>query len=794
MSTPLPYWIQRLLGIDVGPGEGASWRVEYAWGLPTWATVLLVIVLVAFVVMVYSREGRRVGVFWKAALATIRLALVGLVLLMMSQLVLCIERTGPSYLAVVLDDSASMTVVDRYEGRADERLAKRIQAAGLRPAQMSRENLAKMLLLEGDAKWLRRFGQDYKLRFYFLTGARESRADEPGSLADEIRRRAADGRSTRLGETVARVLDDLRGTTPAGIVLLTDGINTEGPGLDKAAALARRRGVPLLIVGLGDDRPVADFRLTDLLMDDVVFADDVVFVEATLSAPGYGGRPLRVTLRQEGRADSLAEMEVTADAEELPQTVRIPYRPTEPGRFRWTIEVEPVEGELQTDNNRLTGDVEVRKERIRVLLVQAYPNFEYRYLRQMLGRDPTIRLHTLLQEADPEYAQQDAAALAVFPVRREKLFEYDVVILGDVDFRRLGESALENLAALVDRPAGGGSLVFLAGPEYDPTALRGTPLERLLPIGLGSVALPQPDVLLTEGFTVEPTALGLASPAMQLGDTPDETETIWANLPPLYWMIDAPEVKPGARVLAVNPRRMGHGGRPLPVIVLQYVGAGKVLMHTTDETWRWRLGVGDRYFARYWVQMIRYLARSKLMDKGRGAVLDTDRREYRSGETVRFRMRWVDPRRVPSAGEDVVLVVEQEGGRTRRVPMVRQAARDMFEGVLDDAAPGRYHTWVAGVGAEGAVATVDFTVAEPAGEFEHVQMEAALLREAARQTRGRFYTIDDADNLISELPSGGQAPIETLPPVPLWNRWPMLALFLALLVTEWVARKWKGMV
>jgi len=795
MNGTLPQWIQRLLGIEAGPGEGAAWRLQYTWPWAPWLTLLLVVAVVAFVVAVYLRQSRRAGLALKVALVSIRLALVGIVLLMIAQFMLCVERTGLPYLAVVLDDSVSMTIVDRREEDRADRLARRLKAAGLELPRLSRENLAKMLLLEKRARWLHHFADDYKLRFYFLTDARASEAVDLDQLAREIRKSPADGQATRLGTAIRRVLDELRGTAPAGIVLLTDGINTEGPGLERVTPLARKRGVPLFIVGLGDDRPLADLRLSDLLVDDVVFLDDVVYFEATLIASGYPGRELRLTLRQQRRPEVLAETRLTAGADGRPQTVRLAYRPDRVGQFRYVIEVEPIEGELQTENNRLVRRVEVRKERIRVLLVQAYPNFEYRYLCKMLGRDNTIQLRTLLQEADLEHADQDAAALAVFPVRRDDLFGYDVIILGDVDFKRLGRAALASLAAFVDRPAGGAAVVFIAGPRYNPLGLRDTPLERFLPIVLGSsVRVPRPDVALTEGFVVQPTELGLDNPAMQLGDSPTETEAVWAGLPPLYWMIDAPELKPGARVLAVNPRRTGHHGQPLPVICMQYVGSGKVLMHMTDETWRWRRALGDRYFARYWVQMIRYLARAKLIDQGRQATLATDRREYHPGETVRLRLRFADPRQAPSGGDDVVLMVQQEGHRTRRIPLARHAVHEMFEGTFVAAAPGRYHAWVAAPAMDGTRPTVDFTVVPPAGEFERVRMEGASLRRAAEQTQGRFYTIDDAERLPRDLPSGQQVPIETLPPRPLWNAWPLLLLFLTLLITEWIVRKMKGMV
>ena len=43
-------------------------------------------------------------------------------------------------------------------------------------------------------------------------------------------------------------------------------------------------------------------------------------------------------------------------------------------------------------------------------------------------------------------------------------------------------------------------------------------------------------------------------------------------------------------------------------------------------------------------------------------------------------------------------------------------------------------------------------------------------------------------------PAARQVPVENLPPIPLWNRWPVLLLFLVLLIAEWLLRKRGGMV
>ena len=143
----------------------------------------------------------------------------------------------------------------------------------------------------------------------------------------------------------------------------------------------------------------------------------------------------------------------------------------------------------------------------------------------------------------------------------------------------------------------------------------------------------------------------------------------------------------------------------------------------------------------------------------------------------------------------VPIVVEQSGRKTQRMSLHRAAAaRGLFEGVLDRPAPGSYHGWITTPALPGQSPAVDFTVIPPPGEFAQVRMDAAAMRSAAEVSGGRFYMFDNADRLLEDLPPGRQVPIESLPPRPLWNRWPLLALFLGLLIAEWILRKRRGMV
>ena len=204
--------------------------------------------------------------------------------------------------------------------------------------------------------------------------------------------------------------------------------------------------------------------------------------------------------------------------------------------------------------------------------------------------------------------------------------------------------------------------------------------------------------------------------------------------------------------------------------------------------------MGEVYFARYWVQTIRYLARSKLKQGDGSVTLQTDQREYRGGEPVRLWVRFADERQAPGKEDGVSVTLEHKGHQTRHVQLHRSlTGGGVFETVVSDLAAGSYHAFLATPSLPGEVPWRDFEVAA-VKEDEHVQMDSPAMQRAAKQTKGQFYTIRTADRLLDDLPAGYRAPVDVPEERPLWN-WPvLLAVFLGLLVGEWVLRKAGGMV
>jgi hypothetical protein len=798
MSGRLPAWLAERLGVSVpSTADGATWQLDSAWSWAPWATLLLIIGAILWTVLLYAREQSGARRPYRTLLSFLRITALGLLLIMLAQWAIALRITGPPSVALVIDRSTSMSIADQYDDPAlTTRLRERLVANSL--SEPTRLNLAKLLITEENGRLLTELEHRYRIAAYLVAGGLERVADtaDPADLIRTVRDLKSDGpdsNATRLGDGLRRVLDDFRGAPPAAVILVSDGVSTEGLSLAEAAEDARRKGVPLFTIGLGRDAPPRDIELADVLVDDVVFAGDIVSLQAQIKASGLEGQSAKITLRREGVAVPLAEQMIALAASGKIQTVRLIDRPTEAGDIAYVVEVALREDETNKQNNRQQRKVSVRDDKIRVLLVEGYPNFEFRFLKTLLERDRTIKLSTYLQDADPDYVEQDKTARSSFPVERQELFEYDVVIIGDVDPRLLPRSVWQHLRAFVAEKGGG--VAFAAGPRFFPWLYQdNADVAALLPIEIGT--LPSDPTLpaeVTRGFTVRPTPLGLQNPAFQLGDTPAGTEQIWTNLAPLYWLFEVSALKPGAQVLAEGPRSTLHTPpSAFPAICFQYFGAGRVLFLAVDSTWRWRIGAGDTSFARYWVQTIRFLARGKLT-QGRGAQLTTDRREYRRGEVAELRARFLDTRVAPT-GDEVTVVVDAQGRDRRRVTLRRNpAAEGVFECSLPDLADGQYEVLLAEPQLPGTPPATRFSVVAPPGEFARPEMDAAALAAAAEATHGKFFTIADAGGLLADLPTGRRVPIENLPPIPIWNRWWLLLAFLTCLTTEWILRKRKGM-
>lgn len=781
-------------------GEAITPTLRFEHPLPQIVWILLPILSIVLIVWLYRREG---AVSWpyKAILASLRITLVLLAMLMLSELVLSVERTGLPTFVILVDDSASQQIVDHP---ADPKLKEAAASISNIPLTDSsgprRIDVAKGLLTRDQGKLLDELRKDHKLKLYLLSAAARplaaiDREEELPSVLDSIRKIEPSGPQSRLGAGLRQVLTELRGAAPTAVLLLTDGQTTEGESLDKVAELAARKEVPIFTVGLGDPEPPRDLELAELLVDEVAFVDDLIRFQAKILSHGYTGQELTIKLGERvpgtDQVTPLQTQRVTAPVDGQPKPIEIGHRPKQTGDITYVLEIVRQDREQSTENNVISRVITIRKEKLKVLLVDGQPRYEYRYLKNFLEREESIDLSVVLLSSDPEYSEQDRSALPTFPTSKESLFTYDVVVFGDADPSYLTSSQYTNLVEFVTDKGGG--LLFIAGELFNPLDLAGTPLLDLLPIELTEARDPTAVGNAINGFRPVLTIEGRAHPIFRFGEDEASSLQIWQNLPELLWFFEAPRKKPGAFVLAEHPEVKGADG-PLPLILYQYFGSGKTMFSAVDDTWRWRFRVGDRYFGRYWIQTIRFLARSKLLGQ-KLAEVTTDRKRYQRSQPVQLRVRFPNPGVVP-VGNEIAVQVERKGQGPRRIVLKNSPnSRNLFEGAMPQGSEGEYLVQLLPPPVlPGVIPSTTFRIDPPAGELERTQLNQAELIKTAEVSGGKFYQPQTLDTLLADLPKPQKVPLDTDPPIPLWNTWPMLALFLALLTAEWVLRKRKQMV
>lgn len=745
----------------------------------------------------------------------------------------------------------------------------------------TRLQLVQGLLAQPENDWLKRLVNERRMKVHIYQLDMQGRAikltDKDGAAGDitelspamiERAHRAvaqleAEGKDSRLGTALRQVIDQYRGAALSAVIMLTDGVTTRDETIAQVGEYAAQKAVPLFFVGIGDDHEVRDLKLHDLLVDDVVYLSDRVVFEARLTGKGYKKDfSVAVVLKvkdRDGNERILERTQVKVNPQGKAERFKLVHQPKEVGRKQFIIEVEAPKterGEKQPNsaNLRLERMIEVIDAKmIKVLYIEGQPRYEFRYVKFLLERESpdgkknkTIDLKTFLVDADPDFAQTDKTALTGFPPTQAELGQFDVIILGDVDAAKLGKQNLQNLADFVRGEdakgkkfgKGGGGLLLIAGALHNPHSYKDTPLADVIPIEPGN--RPAEGPVHDKKLRLELTPMGRMHPVFRFSSDDAQNMAIMQRLAPLYWWSGGYRLKPLAEVLAVHPELKadprdpaGHDGR-LPLVVQQFVGAGRSLFFGFDESWRWRFREDEVHFNNFWIQTVRYLARARPTRTD----LRLDRQTpYRLGEPIKITVRFPDSTPIPGITDtktpkgEVKVVVEyrapskqdaQPEAEYQTIQLAKlEGSWGTFEHVLGRTREGKYRFRltapdVSKFQPDREKPSAEAIVELPPGELDRLRMNQLELSGAAEATQGRFYTVLDAADLVSELPSGFQVAVggsggsaglggspagfqpegrvslgSPMPAVKLWNQWWIFAIVMFLLTSEWILRKRK---
>jgi len=806
-------WIAWMLGLQdveridrIDPALAASWAREApAWLFFGW----LGFTAAAMLFYVKYQPGRRIGA--KLALASVRAVVLGLLLLILAEPVaeLRLRIHRRSELWLVFDGTESMALADRLPFDEQTRLAEAVGMAAPavgddeKPVYPSRVDYLKAMVARDEDNLLKQLSERYQLRVFLFEGPGEVRQLELSSgasdqydghfLAEQL---TTDGTATDLHAALAALAGGGRAENLAAVVLMSDFNHNSGPSPHEAAV---RLGVPLLAVGVGPSQPV-DLKVT-LDAPAKGRRDKTADVAVELESAGLPDREVTVTLTEqwtragESTAEKLVE-EKTVRLADGRVNVPFSYKPEETGSVVLAARVEPLDEELIDQNNTSRRKMAVDDDIIRILYVAYEPTWEWRFVKEVFHRHKDVGeagFRTYLRSADPTVRESNPLFETTLVSPRSEFFETDVVILDGVPAAVLSPRFCEMTKELVLEHGGG--LIVLAGTRFGPGELADTALAELLPVVVDPAARLRSD----KPFDLQRTPKAASVEFMQLQDTTAENDRAWGNLGPLHWYQPVLRPRSGAVVLAEHPTDTCVDGKmPQPIIAYRRFLEGQVIYCGFNEIWRLRRKHGERYYGRFWAQMLHRLSSPRATGGEKRFSVRSDYREYRPGDeaviTVRalnadyrplaesdipghvLRAQWLLPGDVPS---------EPSEPRPIRIPSLTEGT---FEVRLPLSLAGRHEVLVTDP-ITNEQASVAMDVASLPLEDIEARRNVALQESLARDTGGRSFDLAGVHDMVETIESAQR--IETTTKiVPLWNTWLAFICVIALLLGEWLARKW----
>ena len=725
---------------------------------PVYIAVALAGIVALATVLTYKSAPGDASLLDRIVLITLRLCLVGVVLFCLFRPVLILRAAVPqqNFLGILLDDSRSMRVIDQ-DGKPRSEFVGTAFAA--------------------DAKLVKDLSSRYALRFFRFN----SSADRVASPRDLT----FDGTQTKLGEALVRAREEFAGLPLAGLVMVTDGADTEESSIQESLLGLRASQVPVFTVGIGRESLGKDIQISRVSTPRTVLKGTNLSVDVIVAQNGYKGTTVPLNVEDSGRILSTQDVALTNDGE--PTTVRVHFTANEAGARSIRFRIPTQAGEEITQNNArdVLLDVEDRKEKI--LFFDGEPHFEVKFIRRAVAEDPNLQLVLLQRTAENKYFRGDVdngdELAAGFPKTRDELFAYRGLILGSIEASAFTGDQLRMIADFADR-RGGGLLMVGGRRAFAEGGYGGTPLADALPVVLEAK---QPDTTLR--LQVSPTRAGEGHAVTQIEKTEVESAKRWPELPPVISVNPIRQLKPGATALL---RGMDENRREAIVLAYQRYGRGKTLafpVYDSGIAWQMdvKISVEDQTHETFWRQLMRWMV-DGVPDQ---VELTTTPDQVEPGEKVTLIAEVVDTSYVEVNDAAVNAHVTGPRGVALDVPLQWTGERNgEYRGTFTPSDLGLYEAKVEASRGKTTIGTNvgHIRVAPSDSEYFDAAMRAPLLRRISKETGGVFYTPQTVSTLPDDVKYTGRG-VTTVEERDLWDMPIVLFLLLTIMLGEWSYRR-----
>ncbi|HWP85821.1 MAG TPA: vWA domain-containing protein, partial [Terriglobia bacterium] len=410
-------------------------RLAFSSGWPGWAwagVALAAAVLVAWYLWQrHPHLAAKEKLFvWSAQSLTL-----AILLLLLWRPVLILSSLVPqrNVLAILVDDSASMSLVEDGVSRAD-RVREIFGDSSPLPAALR---------------------EKFQVRMYSFSDAARRL---PG-----VQELNSAGTGSRIEGAVSEVYAELRHLPLAGMVVVSDGAQNLPPSSRETMEEIQARKIPIYTLGVGRTELSRDLQVDEVAVARTALPGALLTADVTVRQRGYLGREARLVVREGSRVVASKDLEF---GPEPVQTVPVSFTPSSKGIKEYSFEVVAPEGEPVRENNSQSRLVEVQDRSARVLYLEGEPRWEYKFLRRALELDESIRIASLLRTSQNKFYRQgieNEQELAEGLPEPKELFRYEGLIIGSLSASFFNAEQQKSIYDFVSRRGGG--VLFLGGRE-----------------------------------------------------------------------------------------------------------------------------------------------------------------------------------------------------------------------------------------------------------------------------------------------------------------------------------------
>lgn len=567
---------------------------------------------------------------------------------------------------------------------------------------------------------------------------------------------------TNIFNKVKNLDDDI-----STITILSDGVITDG---DNPIYSTEKLDIPIFTVGLGDSTQMKDIEITNVLHNEIIYANTETSILTTIHQKGFDNQKVSIFFYEENKL--INQQEINFGNDEI-KTISFSYLPKEAGEKKLSIQISVLEGEFSKENNKKIFFVNVISNKIKIGLVAGYLSSDISLIKNSLMNDTNLVVNTLTIIGKNKLLEKNYS--------EKSLDSSDVLFLINFPSEETPDNILQKIKGLISNK----NIPFFITVSNYVSINKLKQLSNELPFSfsnpISGTILVQPNFINDEinNPILQNNALNIAE--------------AWNNLPPIYapnWNIVS---KPESRILLKT--RVNNVPLNSPLLMTKILGKKRAIAICATDIWRWKIqntrNESD-LFDRFILNSVKWLNAN---EERKQFAVRTSKKLYSLNEQIQFQGELYDESFNPINNAEVNVKIKNKNYETETT--LNSIGNGLYEGILQDLKTGDYNfEALAKVNGTSYKSNGRFTVGEIDLELINPQQDANFLKLLSNTTNGQYYFNGNYQNIFERIKQTNEnfnkEKIE-VSEINLWSNEILLFVLILLFALEWFLRKREGM-